>query len=287
VQDSKYGLPLCQCCQLSAWSRGREGWRRKVQSSERVAAQFQAIFANSVAHAKQEKVKKRKHTKRKGPNDAATDSQGKATEGNAGESALVKTEQQHPAGAVASIMADLGMDAAAGMRGGSCRSREAGTAEPRGGSGGTAADAAQVAAPKAKKKKKKERDGGDAAVGDAGMDGTTKKKRKKALHSEKVAALSIVPDHRAQACAYCRCASERCPDAVKCNQQLPTHPGASLTLTIVRGQGVNLHQSDARHGHGLPSCPTCLVCTFFLTIINRHCEMLLDDRESTGNRDSL
>jgi hypothetical protein len=116
VQNSKFGSALCHSCQLDAWSRGREGWRRKILSSEQIAAQFEAIFANSAAQAKKEKMKNRKGAKRKAHHDEgrAAPAQASRAHKHVGATDAALGEEGRPHGAVASIMADLGMDSSRG-----------------------------------------------------------------------------------------------------------------------------------------------------------------------------
>lgn len=120
AQESKFGIPLCHCCQLAAWGRGRDVWRRKVEASERLETQFHAIFSDSVAHAKQGKAQKRKQGKAASRRHGGAEASemlsaaptGTARRAAAGDGAS-DPGQLTRNGAVANIMADLGMAQAA------------------------------------------------------------------------------------------------------------------------------------------------------------------------------
>ena len=63
MQASKFGEPLCQAFQLDLFRSGAEEWRKRMHSSEKIKAQYEKLFADSIA---KEAKAKRKSKKRKG-----------------------------------------------------------------------------------------------------------------------------------------------------------------------------------------------------------------------------
>lgn len=67
TQASKFGEPLCQAFQLDLFRSGADEWRKRMHSSEKIKAQYEKLFADSIA---KEAKAKRKSKKRKGNDDA-------------------------------------------------------------------------------------------------------------------------------------------------------------------------------------------------------------------------
>lgn len=66
MQASKFGEPLCQAFQLELFASGEDEWRKRMQSSAKIKAQYERLFADSIA---KEAKAKRKSKKRKGMKD--------------------------------------------------------------------------------------------------------------------------------------------------------------------------------------------------------------------------
>ena len=67
MQASKFGEPLRQAFQLDLFSSGVAEWRKRMHSSEKIKAQYEKLFAESIA---KEAKAKRKSKKRKRNDDA-------------------------------------------------------------------------------------------------------------------------------------------------------------------------------------------------------------------------
>lgn len=70
MQASKYGEPLCQAFQLELFKAGADEWRKRMHSSAKIKAQYEKLFADSIA---KEAKAKRKSKKRKGKEENDTD----------------------------------------------------------------------------------------------------------------------------------------------------------------------------------------------------------------------
>ena len=62
LQELRCGAALCQLCQLEAFARSPEEWRRRAADNERTAAQYQKLFGSA---AESQNQKKRERKKRK------------------------------------------------------------------------------------------------------------------------------------------------------------------------------------------------------------------------------
>lgn len=47
TQDSKYGAPLCETCMMELYRNSADTWRRKMESSEKMQAQYEKLFGDS------------------------------------------------------------------------------------------------------------------------------------------------------------------------------------------------------------------------------------------------
>jgi hypothetical protein len=66
IQASKFGEPLCQAFQLDLFKADADEWCKRMNSSAKIKAQFERLFADSIA--KEAKAKRKLH-KRKGQKD--------------------------------------------------------------------------------------------------------------------------------------------------------------------------------------------------------------------------
>lgn len=69
MQASKFGEPLCQAFQLELFRSGADEWRKRMHSSVKIKAQYERLFADSIAKEAKAKRKSKKRKGKDGPDD--------------------------------------------------------------------------------------------------------------------------------------------------------------------------------------------------------------------------